>query len=56
MNLSLTPCTNLESYILRLHCTSRKRDLKEKEREMVSVGSDGLLFIGIILIFRLFQF
>lgn len=32
MNLSSTPCTNLESYILCLHCTSRGRDLKEKER------------------------
>lgn len=32
MNLSSTPCTNLESYILCLHCTSRRVDLKEKER------------------------
>lgn len=32
MNLSSTPCTNLESYILRLHGTSR-RDLKEKREK-----------------------
>lgn len=30
VNLSSTPRTNLESYILCLHCTSRRRDLKEK--------------------------
>lgn len=51
MNLSSTPCTIFESYILCLHCTSR-RDLKEKERN----GSCGISQFMVYWYFSKFLF